>query len=274
MNPIRSESILIDGVWRAASDGGTLDVENPADLSIVATVPVATAKDLDDALAAAERAREPWARTPAWERSDLLRAAAALITERTEHIAALLTAEQGKPLRESRAEVRSAAEQFEWYADEARRIYGRIVEGTTAGTRIEVRKEPIGPVAAFTPGTSRSCSPPASSLLPSPQGARSSSSRPRKPRPRAWRWSAPSRTRGCRRESSPLSRATPRRSASTSSPLRRSARCRSPARYVSGSTSWDSPRGTWPPSPSSSADTVRSSSATTSTSPQSPGCAP
>ncbi|MFD6816087.1 NAD-dependent succinate-semialdehyde dehydrogenase [Microbacterium sp. NPDC059771] len=151
MSTIRSESILIDGTWRAASDGGTLTVENPADLSIVATAPMVTADDLDAALAAADRTREAWADTPAWERSALLRTAARTIVDRVDDIAALLTAEQGKPLRESRAEVLSAAEQFEWYADEARRIYGRTVDGTSAAIRIEVRKEAIGPVAAFTP---------------------------------------------------------------------------------------------------------------------------
>lgn len=151
MPVVRTESLLIDGTWRAASDAATIDIENPADLSIVATVPHATAEDLDAALEAAERMREDWARTPAWARSDLLRRAAGTIMARRDEIARLLTEEQGKPLRESLAEVASAAEQFEWYADEARRIYGRTVDGTSADVRIEVRKEAIGPVAAFTP---------------------------------------------------------------------------------------------------------------------------
>lgn len=151
MATVRTESVLIDGSWRAASDGRTLEVENPADLSLVALIPQVSPEDLDEALAAAERVRDDWARTPAWTRSELLRRAAATIMERQEEIARLLTQEQGKPLRESRAEVATAAEQFEWYADEARRIYGRTVDGTSSGVRIEVRKEPIGPVAAFTP---------------------------------------------------------------------------------------------------------------------------
>lgn len=151
MSAARTESLLIDGEWRAASDSATVEVENPADLSIVATIPHATEADLDAALDAAERMRDEWARTPAWTRSALLRRAARIIMERQDEIARLLTEEQGKPLGESRAEIASAAEQFEWYADEARRIYGRTVDGTSSGVRIEVRKEAIGPVAAFTP---------------------------------------------------------------------------------------------------------------------------
>src|SRR5690606_26784676 len=151
MPAVRSELNLIDGGWASASDGATLTVENPANLDIVPEVPHTSAADLDRALAAAERVRDEWARTSAWERSDLLRAAARLIFERLAEIAQLLTQQQGQPLTEARAEVRTAVEQFYWYADEARRIYGRTVEATATNLRVQVRKEPIGPVAAFTP---------------------------------------------------------------------------------------------------------------------------
>lgn len=151
METQRTEAMLIDGVWRAASDGATVEVENPANRTIVATVPKATATDLADALDAAERAREGWAATNAWQRAEVLRRAAATIRERLDEIALLLTAEQGKTLPEARGEVQSAAEQFDWYADEARRVYGRTVEGPLSSVRTEVRQEPIGPVAAFTP---------------------------------------------------------------------------------------------------------------------------
>jgi len=151
MSALRTEHLLIDGEWRAAADGAVIKVENPADLTVVATVPQAGDADLDRALDAADRVRDDWARTSAWTRSELLRGASRNIMDRQEEIARLLTQEQGKPLPESRAEVATAAEQFEWYADEARRIYGRTVDGTSVGVRIEVRKEPIGPVAAFTP---------------------------------------------------------------------------------------------------------------------------
>ncbi len=148
---VRSERILIDGDWALASDGRTIAVEDPSTLQIVATIPHVGPADLDRALAAAEREREAWARTTGWQRSALLRAAARGIENRLDDIAALLTEEQGKPLAEARAEVRSAVEQFEWYADEARRIYGRTVDATAPDLRIQVRREPIGPVAAFTP---------------------------------------------------------------------------------------------------------------------------
>lgn len=147
----RTETMLIDGVWCAASDGEVVDVENPSNLTIVATVPKATAADLNAALEAANRVRDTWRDTNAWQRAEILRRAASLIRERADKIAFLLTEEQGKTLPEARGEVHAAAEQFEWYADEARRIYGRTIEGSVQSVRTEVRKEPIGPVAAFTP---------------------------------------------------------------------------------------------------------------------------
>lgn len=148
---IRAELNLIDGRWREASGGHTVDVENPATRAVVATVPRASDDDLAEALAAADRARDSWAAVGSWQRADLLRRAASNIAARAEEIAVLLTEEQGKPLAQSRGEVATAVEQFEWYADEARRIYGRTVDATGPGLRIQVRKEPIGPVAAFTP---------------------------------------------------------------------------------------------------------------------------
>lgn len=151
MESPRSEMMLIDGIWRNASDGGTVDVENPANRAVVATVPKATADDLAEALAAAERVRGSWSETNSWQRSAILRRAANNIRERLDEIALLLTEEQGKTLPEARGEVNSAAEQFDWYADEARRIYGRTVEGPLGSVRAEVRHEAIGPVAAFTP---------------------------------------------------------------------------------------------------------------------------
>ena len=147
----RNEAMLIDGTWRPASDGGTVEIENPANRTIIATVPKATHSDLQEALDAAERVRVSWSDTSAWERSTILRRAAEIIRERVDSIAQLLTIEQGKPLPQARGEVHSAADQFDWYADEARRIYGRTIEGPNQLVRTEVRQEAIGPVAAFTP---------------------------------------------------------------------------------------------------------------------------
>lgn len=148
---MRRETMLIDGLWVGSGSSETFDIENPATGEVVATAAAATAQDLERALAAAERGFVAWRATVAWERSERLRQAARNITADRETIASLLTEEQGKPLAQARAEVDTCVEQFEWFADEARRIYGRTVDATHRDLRIEVRREPIGPVAAFTP---------------------------------------------------------------------------------------------------------------------------
>jgi succinate-semialdehyde dehydrogenase/glutarate-semialdehyde dehydrogenase len=151
MTIVRTERMLIGGEWVASSDGKLIDVVDPATEQVIATVPVATPEDLDRALDAARTGWERWKATSAWDRSAVLRRAAALLEERAEEIARTLTGEQGKPLAEARAEVASTIEQFDWYADEARRIYGRTADSRNVNQRLQVRREPIGPVAAFTP---------------------------------------------------------------------------------------------------------------------------
>lgn len=148
---MRQEEMLIGGRWRSAADGAVVEVDDPATGRLVATVPRATEGDLDEAIAAAHDGFRAWRQADAWERSRRLRDAANRIRDDREAIAALLTEEQGKPLAQSLAEVDTCVDQFEWYADEARRVYGRIVPGMTPDVRIEVRREPVGPVAAFTP---------------------------------------------------------------------------------------------------------------------------
>lgn len=148
---IRAELMFIGGEWVRSSDGATLDVSNPATGETVATVPVATEEDLDHALSCVESGSAVWRSMSAWERSAILRKASVLLTERIDHIATVLTTEQGKPLKEARGEVGAAAEQFDWFADEARRIYGRTVDSRLSNHRFQVLREPIGPVAAFTP---------------------------------------------------------------------------------------------------------------------------
>lgn len=143
--------MYIDGAWTDASDGAVLEVVNPADESVADTVPKATAADLDRALDAAARAWRSWREVDAWTRSAALRRTAALIRERADAIAATLTEEQGKPVAEARGEVNAAADQFDWYADEARRIYGRVADGHSRAHRLLVLREPVGPVAAFSP---------------------------------------------------------------------------------------------------------------------------
>jgi succinate-semialdehyde dehydrogenase/glutarate-semialdehyde dehydrogenase len=143
--------LYIDGRWCAAADGARMPIVDPATEAVVDSVPVATAADVDRALAAADRAWREWREVDAWTRSAALRRVAALVRERVAEIAAVLTEDMGKPLAEAQGEVRAAADQFDWYADEARRIYGRVVDAHSREHRILVLRQSIGPVAAFSP---------------------------------------------------------------------------------------------------------------------------
>jgi succinate-semialdehyde dehydrogenase/glutarate-semialdehyde dehydrogenase len=143
--------LFIDGAWLAAASRDTAPVINPATGAALGRLPLATAADLDLALTAASQGFDVWRRTVPAERSRILRAAAALMRERSEHIATQLTLEEGKPLAESRDEVLRAAEYFEWFAEEARRIDGRVVPANRPGVQQLVKRQAIGPVAAFTP---------------------------------------------------------------------------------------------------------------------------
>ena len=143
--------MYIDGEWVPASDGATLDIIDPATEEKVDTIPVATEADLDRALDAADRAWKEWREVDAWTRSATLRRVADLVRERADTIAAVMTEEQGKPLAEARGETMAAADQFDWYADEARRIYGRVIDAHSRAHRLFVLRQPIGPVAAFSP---------------------------------------------------------------------------------------------------------------------------
>ena len=119
--------LLINNEWREARGGATLPVYNPADGSVVGSVAKASIADLDDALAAAAKGFEVWKNTPAIERSKVMRAAAAILRERTDAIAHLMTLEQGKPLAEAKVEIGMSCDIIEWFAEESRRVYGRIV---------------------------------------------------------------------------------------------------------------------------------------------------
>ena len=143
--------LLINNEWRAARGGATLPVHNPADGSTIGTVAKASTADLDDALAAAAKGFEVWKNTPAVERAKVMRAAAALLRERTDAIATVMTMEQGKPLAEAKIEIGMSCDIIEWFAEESRRVYGRIVSPRSLAQQQMVLKEPVGPVAAFTP---------------------------------------------------------------------------------------------------------------------------
>lgn len=141
--------LYIDGSWRNASDGGVKQVYDPATEEVIGTIPAATEADLDAALAAAERGLKIWRRTNPWERSAKIRKVAELVRARVDKIAGIMSVETGKPLAEAIAETNGSADQFEWYAEETKRIYGQTIEGRTADVRMTVNYQPVGVVAAF-----------------------------------------------------------------------------------------------------------------------------
>ncbi len=143
--------LLIDGNWCDPDDGRTLPVLNPASGKEIGRVAHASKADLDRALRAAQKGFEVWRQTPAVERSKIMRQAAALMRERADPIAALMTQEQGKPLAEAKGETMMSADIIEWFAEEGRRTYGRIVPSRVLANQQLVLKDPVGPVAAFTP---------------------------------------------------------------------------------------------------------------------------
>ena len=143
--------LLINGEWCDAASGKTLDVINPATGKPIGKVAHAGIADLDRALEAAQRGFQAWRKIPANERAATMRKAAGLLRERAPEIARLLTQEQGKPFAEARVEVLAGADIIEWFADEGRRVYGRIVPSRNLSAQQLVIKEPVGPVAAFTP---------------------------------------------------------------------------------------------------------------------------
>ena len=144
-------SLLIDGAWTQAASGRTLPVVNPATGEPIGTVAHAEKADLDRALDAAEKGFQQWRKVSAFERSKIMRKAADLLRERADEIARLMTMEQGKPLAEAKGETLAGADIIDWFAEEARRTYGRVIPARAEGVYQLVVKEPVGPVAAFTP---------------------------------------------------------------------------------------------------------------------------
>ena len=141
----------IAGEWRAGSGGQTLPILNPATGETLSQLAVATRDDLDQALAAAERGFQAWRKVSAFERSKVLRKAANLMRERADEIARIMTLEQGKPVAEAKMEVLGGADTMDWFAEEGRRAYGRVIPSRAEGVMQLVIREPVGPVAAFTP---------------------------------------------------------------------------------------------------------------------------
>lgn len=142
---------FIDGVWCDSLSGKTIPIVNPATEEKIGEVASAQREDLELAVAAAERGFRLWRKMSPLDRSAIIRKAADLLRQRADSIAKMMTIEQGKPVAEAKIEILSCADFFDWFAEEGRRTYGRIVPARGEGTYNLVIKEPVGPVAAFTP---------------------------------------------------------------------------------------------------------------------------
>ncbi len=145
------EQCFIDGRWVPADNGGTLPVHNPATTETLGVIPNMGAAETRRAIAAAARALPPWAARTAKDRAIVLRRWYELMLQHQEDLAILMTAEQGKPLAESKGEIAYAASFIEWFAEEGKRLYGDIIPGHQSDKRILVLRQPIGVVAAITP---------------------------------------------------------------------------------------------------------------------------
>lgn len=143
--------LLINGKWRDSSDGQSITVINPGTGLEIGRVSCAAKSDLDEALSAAQIGFDIWRKIPAIERSRLMELASKNLRERLDDIAMLITLEQGKPLAEARGEVMMAVEVIDWFAGEARRVYGRVIPARNLCIDQRALKFPVGPVAAFTP---------------------------------------------------------------------------------------------------------------------------
>jgi succinate-semialdehyde dehydrogenase/glutarate-semialdehyde dehydrogenase len=143
--------LYIDGKFTKGSSGVGQDVMNPAKDTVLAHLPHAKKAEMDAAIAAADRAFKDWRRVSSFERSKILRKAADLLRQRVDQIAAVLTQEQGKVLAEAKVEILGAADVIDWFAEEGRRAYGRIIPARADGVRNMVVMEPVGVVAGFAP---------------------------------------------------------------------------------------------------------------------------
>ncbi|MFT5320409.1 MAG: succinate-semialdehyde dehydrogenase/glutarate-semialdehyde dehydrogenase [Pseudohongiellaceae bacterium] len=143
--------LFIAGEWVSKGDRKSEEVLNPATGEVLGELPHATEADLERALAAAEEGFKVWRDKLPEERSAVLRKAAALMRDRAEQITTVASLESGKPIMQSRMELKMSTEVLEWYAEEGRRAYGRVLTQRQPGSRMYVVKEPVGPVAAFAP---------------------------------------------------------------------------------------------------------------------------
>ena len=142
---------LVDGRWIDAADGKTINVTNPADGSVVGTVPSLSVDTIKEVIDASAKALPAWAAKTAKERAGIMRKWFDLIVSNADDIALIMTSEQGKPLAEARGEVLYAASFIEWFAEEAKRVYGDTIPAPQAGQRLTVIRQPVGVTAAITP---------------------------------------------------------------------------------------------------------------------------
>jgi len=146
-----ADKAYLAGEWVDADDGATFDVTNPATGDVICTVPDLSRAETARAIAKAKAAQKGWAAKPAKERANLLRKWYDLMMAAQEDLAVILTAEMGKPLAESRGEIAYGAAFIEWFAEEAKRIYGETIPGHQADKRLTVIRQPVGVAAAITP---------------------------------------------------------------------------------------------------------------------------
>ena len=145
------EACLVNGKWVTAAGGETATVTNPANGSVVGVVPQLSEKEIEGVIASADAAWRPFAALAAPQRAAVLEKWHALIVESADDLAAIITAEQGKPLAEAKGEILYAASFIKWFAEEARRVYGDVIPAPTADKRLIVLKQPVGVTAAITP---------------------------------------------------------------------------------------------------------------------------
>jgi len=148
---LKQASAWLGGQWVGADSGETFNVRNPANGESLAQVPLMRRTETERAIAAANVAQKQWRQVPAKERSARLKKWFTLIMQHQEDLARILTAEQGKPLAEARGEIAYGASFVEWFAEEAKRVYGEVIPSPTNDRRLLVLKQPIGVTAAITP---------------------------------------------------------------------------------------------------------------------------
>ena len=143
--------LFIDGAWQKAASGATFPVENPATHEVIANVANGGVEEARAAIEAAGRAQAAWAKSTPRERANILRRAFELVIANTDRLAAIMTAEMGKPLAEAKGEVAYGADMLRWFSEEAVRIGGDSTTSVDGNTRIMITKEPVGPCVLVTP---------------------------------------------------------------------------------------------------------------------------